>query len=553
MTALSDTAVIFLARCRFMCHFSNRRSQEAPLGGVALSIRNILIAGGGAAGWLTAAYLARVLGGPGGVTITLVESSDIGILGVGEGTFPSIRGALSAIGIGEARFMRACNASFKQGVKFVNWVRPPGTGGPDHYFHPFNQPSKRPDGPDLLPYWLTGAAGPEVSFAAATTLQKAVVDACRGPKRIGDRDYQGPMNYAYHFDATQFAAVLAEEAQRLGVRRIAATIQTVDVDAQGNIAGLVTQEAGRLEAGLYIDCTGFRAALIGKALGAPFRSAAGQLFNDRAVALQVPYPSAATPIASCTISTAQEAGWIWDIGLQQRRGIGYVYSSRHTDADRAETLLRAHIGSGADGLIARHLRFDVGYRPLQWVGNCVAVGLAAGFVEPLEASGIGLAETAAYLIAHLFPAGGEMRATAAIFNQMMTERFTRVIDFIKMHYVLTRRRDTAFWRDNADPASMSPALVDKLAMWRNRPPHRLDFVTDYEMYLPASWQFVLYGMEFETTLPATMPLPDTAAAQHEFAMIQQVSGRALRDLPDHRALLDQIYRHTHASALALTG
>jgi tryptophan 7-halogenase len=518
-----------------------------------MGVQRILIAGGGAAGWLTAAYLARVLGGPGGVSITLVESPEIGILGVGEGTFPSIRGALSVIGIDEARFLRSCNGGFKQGVKFVNWVRPADTEGADHYFHPFNQPSKRPDGPELLPYWLMGAAGEGIGFAEATTLQKRVVDACRAPKRPADRDYQGPMNYAYHFDAAEFALVLAEEAQRMGVRRIAATIQHVQVGEDGNIAAVVTEQAGPLSADLYIDCTGFRAALIGKALGAPFHSAAGQLFNDRAVAVQIPYPSPTTPIASCTISTAQEAGWIWDIGLHRRRGVGYVYSSRHTDLERAESVLRSYLGPASEGLPVRQLRFDVGYRERQWVGNCVAVGLAAGFVEPLESSGIGLVESAAYLIAHLFPADGQMRATAGLFNHMMTERFARVIDFIKMHYVLTQRRDTDFWRENADMDRISTTLADKLEMWRSRPPHRLDFVTDYEMYLPASWQFVLYGMEFQTTLPPTAHLPDLAAARREFATLRHLSDHALKDLPDHRALLDQMHRRAEAGALARVG
>ncbi|MEJ0048885.1 MAG: tryptophan halogenase family protein [Rhodospirillales bacterium] len=518
-----------------------------------MPVNSILIAGGGAAGWLTAAYLARTLGGPGGVSISLVESPDIGILGVGEGTFPSIRGALSAIGIDEACFMRRSSASFKQGVKFVNWVRPRGAPGVDHYFHPFNQPSKRPDGPDLLPHWLIGAAGEGVGFAEATTLQKRVVDACRAPKRPGDRDYQGPMNYAYHFDAAEFAGVLAEEAQAMGVRRHAATIQRVEVNEAGDIAGLVTEAAGTLTADLYIDCTGFRAALIGRALGVPFQSAAHQLFNDRAVAVQIPYPSPTTPIASCTISTAQEAGWIWDIGLHQRRGVGYVYSSRHTDLERAEQVLRAYLGPASEGLPVRQLRFNVGCRQFQWVGNCVAVGLAAGFVEPLESSGIGLVESAAYLIAHLFPADGQMRATAALFNQMMTERFARVIDFIKMHYVLTQRRDTEFWRDNANPGTMSDTLAGKLEMWRCRAPHRLDFVTDYELYLPASWQFVLYGMEFQTSLPASAQLSDRPAAVQEFANLREVSARALRDLPDHRAMLDHLYRRADDAALARAG
>jgi tryptophan halogenase len=285
-------------------------------------------------------------------------------------------------------------------------------------------------------------------------------------------------------------------------------------------------------------------------VGSPFRSVADQLFVDRAVALQVPYARPDVKLASCTISTAQEAGWTWDIGLRQRRGLGYVYSSRHSDADRAEQVLRAHIGPTAEGLTARHLRFEVGYRPVQWIGNCVAVGLSGGFLEPLESSGIGLIETACYLIAHLFPGDGVMPPVARTFNELMAARYARVVDFLKLHYALTQRRDTAFWIENADPATRSDALTDKLALWRSRPPHRLDFIADLEMYATASWQYVLYGMQYPTRLDDPARWPDMAAARREFATLRQVGARAVLDLPDHRALLDQINDATAGLARA---
>lgn len=509
------------------------------------AIRNILIIGGGTAGWLTAAFLARTLGTASGqgVAVTLVESKDIGILGVGEGTFPSIKGTLAAIGIDEARFLRGSDATFKQGVKFVDWVRPRGTPGADHYFHPFNLPSQRPGGPELLPYWLLGGAG-DAAFAEASTMQKRVADAAHGPKRITDGDFLGPMNYAYHFDAARFAGLLCEHAQSLGVKRIEATVERVELDQQGAIAAVVTREAGRLEAGLYVDCTGFRAALIGGALGSPFHSLSEVLFVDRALAMQVPYPQADTPIASYTISTAHEAGWSWDIGLDRRRGIGYVYSSRYTDDARAEQVLRRYIGPAGEKLSPRQLRFDVGYRKMQWIGNCVAVGLSAGFLEPLESSGIGLIETAAYLIAYLFPHGGDFEPAARHFNELMSARYARIVDFLKMHYCLSQRRDSQFWIDNADPAGVPDTLKDKLAQWRWRPPHRLDFVADLEMYLLASWQFVLYGMEFRTDLSAARAgYPRMEEARREFRAIGEVAGHALADLPPHRKLVEQIYRY----------
>lgn len=509
-------------------------------------IQDILIVGGGTAGWLTAAFLARQLGtAHGGVRITLVESSDIGIIGVGEGTFPSIRGTLSAIGIGEAEFLEACSATYKQGIRFEHWVRPPGAAGADHYFHPFSQPSQRPGAPELLPYWLMGDAGEGRAFAEAVTLQKAIADARHGPKRASDGDFLGPLNYAYHFDAGRFAALLAEHGQALGVKRVIATVDRVDLDEQGAIAAVHTKEAGTLTAGLYVDCSGFRARLIGEALGSPFKSMRDVLFVDSALAMQVPYARPDAPIASYTIANAQDHGWIWDIGLQERRGIGHVYSSRHCDDAEAERALRRYIGPASDALTPRKLALNIGYRETQWVKNCVAVGLSGGFLEPLESSGIGLIETAAYLIGQLFPFNGDTAPVAKHFNAFMNERYARIVDFIKLHYGLTQRTDTAFWRENADPASFTDTLKEKLAMWRCRPPQRLDFITDVEMYLSASWQYVLYGMEFETQLgTGAAALMRSEEARKEFATIAQLGTHALRDLPPHRMLIEQLLART---------
>jgi tryptophan halogenase len=517
------------------------------------AVKNILIVGGGTAGWLTAAFLARTLGTgiAGGVRITLVESEEIGILGVGEGTFPSIRGTLAAIGIDEARFVRECNATFKQGIRFTDWVRPRTTPGQRHYFHPFSQPSQRQGGPELLPYWLRGAAGPGVAFAQAATMQEQVADAARGPKRFADADYLGPMNYAYHFDAGRFAKLLAEHGRSLGVAHVLGTAERVELDGDGAIAAVHTREHGALRADLFIDCTGFRAGLIGQAMGVPFKSLKDVLFVDRALAMQVPYSDAGTPIPSFTISTAHEAGWTWDIGLQQRRGIGYVYASRYTDDTRAEQVLREYIGAASDTLEPRLLKFEVGYREQHWVKNCVAVGLSGGFIEPLESSGIGLIETAAYLIGYLFPFNGDCAAVAPLFNQLMRERYERVVDFVKMHYCLSRRSDSRFWIDNTDPQSIPESLRAKLAMWRSRPPHRLDFITDLEMYPPSSWQYVLYGMEFETDLHASATNAiGMEAAREEMRNIAMMAQRALANLPSHRDLVEHFCRkHAQAGAI----
>ncbi|MCG2586292.1 tryptophan halogenase family protein [Massilia sp. TS11] len=492
-------------------------------------VKRILIVGGGSAGWLCAAYLAKALGG---VQIRLVEAPEVGAIGVGEGSFPSLRSTLAALGISEARFVRDCGATFKQGIVFRDWVR-----GDDAYLHPFSLPSQRPGAPELLPYWLRGLAG-DTPFAEAVTLQAAVVAAARGPKHAGDPPYQGALNYAYHFDAARFAALLAAHARALGVTHLQDHVEGAQLDAAGQIACVHTRQHGALEADLYIDCSGFRALLIGAALQAPFHSVADTLFCDSALAVQVPYPQPDAPIASATISSARTAGWIWDIGLQERRGIGYVYSSRHTDDEAAARVLRSYAGSAAEDLALRKIPMRLGYRRQQWIGNCVAIGLAGGFVEPLEASGIGLVETAVQMLAALFPHNGEMAPAARHFNAFMTARYAGIVDFLKLHYCLSQRRDSAFWSDNADPASWTPALRDKLAMWRCRPPQRLDFLTDVEMYPPSSWQFVLYGMGFPRAMPDSPGLAaQAAAAQAEFANLAKLAPHAAAGLPAHRELV----------------
>jgi len=505
--------------------------------------KTIVIVGGGTAGWLTAAFLSRILATrmPGGARISLIESEEIGIVGVGEGTFPTIRNTLMAIGIDESRFMRASLATFKQGIRFTDWVDPPKDGQHSSYFHPFSAPLPMPGGAEMLPYWLLGCAPGDQSFVSSTGVQEQIVQARRAPKRPSDPAYQGALTYAYHFDAAKLAALLRDVSKELGVKHLEGRVTSVEKTDSGDIAAIVSPEHGRLTADLFIDCSGFRAELIGKALDVPFKSVKHHLFTDRAVTIQVPYERPDAPIESCTVSTAQEAGWTWDIGLESRRGVGYVYSSDHTDEDRAEQVLRSYIGSMAEGLNARKLKFDTGYREKQWVGNCVAVGLSAGFFEPLESTGIMLIEVAAHLIADLFPWEGSMRPAANLFNRLMAHRYERIVDFLKLHYCLSKRPEQ-FWQDNADPASIPESLLEKLEMWRFRPPSRFDFVGDYETFLPISYQAVLYGMGFVTNLEAASAsygAKKTAATR--FGEIGAMVPRAMAELPSHRDLISRIY------------
>lgn len=516
--------------------------------------RRIVIVGGGTAGWLTAAYLSRNLPGagqPGGWAITLVESPDIGSIGVGEGSFPTLRSTLATLGRSEAEFLRASHATFKQGVRFVDWAGgpTPGSNGADDYFHPFNLPLGG-DTPGLLPYWLDSVGDPaRPSYADAVTTQERVIRAGRAPKRAQDADFGGPMNYAYHFDAARLAVFLRDVATSNGVERIEATIATVQRTEQGDIAAVTPADGGAAIAGdFFVDCSGFRALLIGDALGAHFKSVEDVLFNDRAIALQIPHDRPDAPVAPYTLATAHEGGWIWDIGLIDRRGTGCVYSSRHMSDDQAEAVIRRYAGPTTKDLTTRRLQFRTGYREQQWIGNCMAIGLSAGFFEPLESTGIMLIEVAARMLVDMLNGPVDRAAiegAARNFNRQMPARFDAIVEFLKLHYAVSRRADTAYWRDNTDPASWPEGLRDKIAQWRRRLPSRFDFVVDHETFLPPSWAFILHGLGFDTQAGsgALARSPSLAAdAISTFGQIRRATAQAVAGLPDHRALLDHYHR-----------
>jgi glycine/D-amino acid oxidase-like deaminating enzyme len=505
------------------------------------SPRNILIIGGGTAGWLTAAYLAKALALQENehLTITVLESPDIGIIGVGEGTFPTIRETLRFLDIDERRFIRESSATFKQGILFTDWLHEPAPAKRHRFFHPFEAPFYSEEAP-LVPYWLLQQANNRPSFAEAVTIQDRVAGAKRGPKRPGEPDFDGPLNYAYHIDAHNLAQLLAERARELGVIHRSGELKHAKIGGVGAIDAVVLNDGSELSADLYVDCSGFRAELIGRALGSPWRSVRDRLFADRAAACRVPYDRPDAPIESYTLANAHEGGWTWDIGLAGARGIGCVYSSDHISEGRALAILRDYIGADFDEGAVRTIAFDAGYRERQWVRNCVAVGLSAGFLEPLEATGLVLIEAAVGMIAELFPHQGPIDAPARRFNQLMTARFENIVKFLKLHYCLSQRPEP-FWRENADPATIPDELQELLEQWRYRPPGRFDFILDVESFAFFNYQYILYGMEFQTDLSGgRSDFPNVAAAEKLFDRIRIFGEKAAHDLPSHRELVSEL-------------
>jgi hypothetical protein len=513
------------------------------------SVSRIVIVGGGTGGWLAACLIAaranRSVGKP--ISVTLIESPDIPTIGVGEGTWPTMRRTLERIGIAEPEFLLACDASFKQGSRFDGWR----TGrSDDRYYHPFVAPI---DGApsDVIASWQESAA--DRRFDEIVSPQPGVCELDLAPRQRMMPDYAGSLNYAYHLDAGKLAALLARHAtERLGVRHLRDHVLAVQAAEGGDIASVRTRENGAIEGDLFIDCTGHAALLIGEHYSVPFVDRRAELFNDRALAVQVPV-APDSPIASQTIGTAHVAGWIWDIGLPTRRGVGCVYASEFLTDEAAAAELEAYLrrtapGIDVDQLSFRRLTFRSGHRERFWERNCLAVGLSAGFLEPLEASAIVLIELSLNALLDNFPATRTvMDIHAARFNALFRYRWDRIVEFLKLHYLLSRREEP-YWRAHREAASIPSRLPDLLQIWRHQPPSNADFPAIDEIFPAASHQYVLYGMGFAPPAEAAIKAGNRDSVAKAMAQVGQRTRALAASLPTNRAYLDALRTEPRSAA-----
>jgi flavin-dependent dehydrogenase len=509
------------------------------------SVQQVVIVGGGTAGWLSACLLAARRPELG---ITLIEAPDIPTIGVGEGTWPTMRETLATIGIPEAEFLGSCDAAFKQGSRFDGWVD---GSAQDSYLHPFTPPPPG-DMAALLGVWQSNEA--DLPFAAAMTAQHSACAQSLAPRQRTMPDYAGALNYGYHLDAGKFAALLMRHATtRLGVTHVAAQVTGVIGGDDGDIAALQLHDGRTLAGDFFIDCSGQAAILIGGHCAVPWIDRSDVSFNDSALAMQVPVDPG-SPIASQTIGTAHEAGWIWDIALPTRRGIGCVFASRFMDDGRAEEILRTYVAAkvpGADlaALRPRKLSFSTGHRERFWHRNCLAVGLSAGFIEPLEASAIVTIELSIKALADNFPRrAATMGILAERFNELFRYRWDRIVEFLKLHYVLSRRTEP-YWLAQRDPATIPARLAECLELWRDQPPSAWDLPRMDELFCAASQQYVLYGMGYAVPQGA-MPTP---AAAERLAEVHQRSRALAAALPSNRTYLDALRPVSAADPIAMHG
>ncbi len=444
--------------------------------------RTVVILGGGTAGWMTANLLNQRWAQR-GTRISLIESKDIGIIGVGEGSTPQLKAFFDKMGIEESEWMPPCNATYKAGIEFHGWSERPGH---EHYFHPFPTDVDHFTQPRF--FYATRArrtgrdmpAHPDPFFVPTRV-------AHDGRAPVAPPNFPFFVSYGYHFDAFLIGAYLREFGTARGIEHVETRIASVELDEQGNVQALLAEDGRKFEADLFVDASGFRAAIIEGALGEPHRPFAENLFNDRAVVTPTPLP--ADGVRACTRSTAKSAGWIWHIPLTNRIGNGYVYSSRYIDPDGAAAELRSHLGLAEDAEV-RHLQMKCGRIERSWVKNCLAVGLAQGFLEPLEA-------TALHIVINTVESFLDAwdKDERDQFNAAIARRYEGIRDYLVCHYRTALRRDTDYWRDATRNDSLSDSLKGVITAWFTGADLEQEVMRQdiARYYSPMSWHCMLAG------------------------------------------------------------
>ena len=448
-------------------------NQSSPL--------EIVIAGGGTAGWVAAATFARFLGNR--ATITLVESDEIGTVGVGEATIPQIHNLIVGLGLDQADFMRRTNASFKLGIEFTDW-----TGEGERYIHSFGTTGR---GVGLIPFrqlWLRGRAlgvagelGDYSYNVVAARMGRMATNS--GSNTIPD------LAYAYHFDASLFAAMLRDYAEERGVQRVEGMIVDVERDAEsGDLTALLLNGERRVAGTFFIDCTGFRSLLLGKTLGVSYVDWSQWLPCDSALAVPCESSEVFRPY---TQAMSRRAGWQWRIPLQHRTGNGHVYCSSFISDDEAASILLANL-DGKPLADPRPIRFTSGRRDIFWSHNCVALGLAAGFMEPLESTSIHLVQSSIGRLLNVLPGDlARMAQARETFNRLTRIEWARVRDFIVLHYFANAREGEPFW-DECRRMEIPDTLAEKIALFREA---GLFMREEDELFLDDSWSQVMIGQD----------------------------------------------------------
>jgi tryptophan halogenase len=489
-------------------------------------VRSVIIVGGGTAGWMTAAALSEVMRNL-GLAVRVVESAEIGIVGVGEATLPHIRAFNTRLGIDEADFMRQTKATFKLGIEFRDWGR---IG--DSYIHPFGEFGREMGGVPFHHYWRRCRdAGDSASIEHYSLPIMAARMAKFAPPTQDVKSVFSTFGYAYQFDATLFAPYLRTYAEARGVVRTEGKVVATSLHPESGFIEAITLQSGeRIEGDLFIDCSGFRGILIEGALQTGYEEWTHLLPCDRAVAVPC---QAAGPSLPCTRATARKSGWQWRIPLQHRTGNGYVYSSSFIQDDVAAAALLANL-EGPALAEPRLLRFVTGKRKRSWNRNCIAIGLAGGFLEPLESTSIYLIQAAITNLLDTFPTKACDPLDIAEYNRLMDLEFERIRDFLVLHYHATQRDDSPLW-DYCRTMPIPDSLAYKMELFRAR-----GRVVKYKegLFLEPSWIAVYLG---QNVLPDSYdPLADRIDGPQVARRLRDLRALVQRGadaMPDHAAFI----------------
>jgi len=472
---------------------------------------------------------------PGRAEVHVVESEEIGIIGVGEGSTPQLKAFFDTLGISEAEWMPRCNATYKNGISFCGWSQRPGF---ERYFHPF--PSALDVHTQEAFFWNAGVRRRGQDVCAHP--DRFYVPARLAAKRLAPHaaeNFPFTIGYGYHFDAHLVGAFLREHAVRRGVRHHSRQVVDVAVNEASEVEHLLFEGGETLAGDIFVDASGFRSVIVQQALGAKFLPFAKNLFNDSAVVM--PTPADPTGTNSETQSVAMRHGWAWDIPLTNRTGNGYVYSSVYCSADEAETELRTRLGLLEEHVAARHLKMKVGRLEDSWVGNCLAVGLSQGFIEPLEATALHIVQATVEGFMRACEEGGFTPAKRPEFNRTIAARYEGVRDYIVCHYRVNRRTDTDYWRDNARNDNLSDSLKAIMTCWFTGQDMEAEIARQgiAQYYAPASWHCLLAGYG---TFPADEKIrpPAASAERFDMAVIDDFVTRCARNFRDHKQALAEL-------------
>ena len=470
--------------------------------------------------------------------VDLIESDRIPIIGVGESLSPSMASTLQNLGVNEGDFIRATDASFKLAGYFIGWESSH-NAKPSSWVNPFV--AYTGGALEFERFELAVADGqPPADYARIVSPCRDAIDSCLGPRRIGQNDYEAVLRYAYHTDASKFAPFLRDIAVARGVRQIIDDVVEVELDERGFVAALQLERIGRFPVELVIDATGFAGVVINRALGVPMLDYGRHLINDRAVVMQIAHADMAADIEPATRSTALSSGWAFRVPLFSRTGNGYIYSSAHSSDDEARREFVDYLGGAADESATRVIKMRVGRSEVAWSKNCVAIGLAAGFVEPLEASAIYTVETSLKWLFNYFPDSDYSSALARRYNDRTAALYDEVVDYIVLHYHLSNRADTPYWRAQRRDIAIPERLAANLEIWKNTLPIRGDFPA-VNYFDESTYTAALFGKGFYA---GGSIHPERRLLQSEWdrtkRSISMTNRQAVATLPSHRKLLESI-------------